>query len=437
MYTTLVQNHQQQSSGNRNLRNTNILLALAVALGVSSCTPKATVLRSPDYQGNVVGGSKGTTDAATAAKQAEILAAEKAAEKKKLASRTISLLLPFQLQQLNQDQIQDSDVKRSALALDFYQGFQYGLEHLATKGESFRLNTLDSRDNAFHVGTLATSEDVQESAVIVGPVYPQEIKSFGAKFVNKDVLQINPLAASPASDFSIPNLVSITPSIKSHTNAIATRVAREWYTGDVIIIYNTSDADSRQYLTGMMAAIKQQKAKVNIISVSTLAQLNEQLSLTGTNFVVSGTTDKTQLNALVSNLIKKYGENYYSIRLFGHPLWDRFDFSLYPTFSSLSPIISTESSLKNWTSAVKNFKDTYYNKYGVYPSDQSYKGYDVAVFFGGLLNKYGADNFKDKLTTETYQGIFNTYKFNYNESWGYTNESVSFKEFRSGSFQLQ
>ncbi|HLS38834.1 MAG TPA: hypothetical protein VK023_11250 [Sphingobacterium bovisgrunnientis] len=431
---TSVQNHQQQLSGNNKLKKSYLIYAVSLLLGVSACAPKSGVLRAPSNPGQV------STSAAEEAKKAEEKAAEKEAaarDKKDAAQRNISLLLPFQLDHIGAEGVQENDVKRSALALDFYQGFQLGLNELAKKSDSFNLKVVDSKDNAYYNSTLATSEDISNSGIIVGPIYPIEIRAFGNSLPDKEKLIISPLAASPASEFGLNNLVTITPSITSHTNGLAKRVAKDYITGDIIIIYNTSDNDSRQFLNGMLASIKENKENVKIISVSTLAQLNENLSTTGTNLVVSGTTDKTQLNNLISNLSKKNSEEYNSIKLYGHPLWDRFDFSNHTNFYSLRPVITTESNLKSWTSTTRNFRDTYKAKFGIYPSDQSYKGYDVAVYFGSLINKYGVDNLRSNLTKEPYTGLFNTYKFDYNEKWGFTNEAVSYKEYLNGSFQLQ
>lgn len=437
MSTTSVQNRQQLLSGNKKLRNSSILIALALALGVSSCTPKVGVLRSPDYKGNVGSNSSksGETSKSPDGRETNESKAENAA--KRFVGRNISLVLPFQLDQISENSLAEKDIKRSALALDYYQGFQLGLEELARKGADFNLNVLDSRDNASYSGSLALSSEVEEASLIIGPVYPQEIKAFGSNLQDKQTLQINPLAASMPTEFNLPNLVSLTPPIKAHSNAIASRVAREYSAGDVIIIFNAPDSDSKQFLNGMSTAIKQTKGNAHIISVSSIGQLNENLSSTGTNLIVTGTTDKNQLKSLLNNLINKYSENTYNFSLFGHPLWERYDFGMYTGFSNLNPTITTESNLKAWSSAVKTFKEAYYDTYGVQPSDQSYKGYDSAIYFGGLINKYGVDKLPEKLTSETYNGLFSSYKFRYNEAWGYANESVAFRTYRGGSFQLQ
>lgn len=428
---TSVQNHQQQLSGNRKLKKSYIAYALSILLGAASCAPKSTVLRAPSSPGTVIESTPDTKNEDN--KDGSNTAGTK--NEKKALARSLALLLPFQLDHIGVEGVQEKDVKRSALALDFYQGFELGLQDL--NGKSFNLQVIDSKDNTYFNSTLATSEQIQNTGLIIGPVYPIEIKAFGSNLPDKEKLMVNPLAASPASEFGLSNLVTITPSIKSHTKGIAARAAKDYLTGDIIIIYHTADNDSKQFLDGMSSAIRTVNPQANVVSVSTLAQLNEKLSNTGTNMVISGTTDKTQLNNLISNLSKKASESFYSIRLFGHPLWDRFDFSNHSYFYNLRPIISTESNLKNWTSGVRKFRETYKEKYGVFPSDQSYKGYDIAQYFGKMINKYGMENLKSKLETETYTGLYNTYKFEYNEKWGFTNEAVSFKEYIHGSFQIQ
>ena len=428
---TLVQNHQQQLSGNKKLKKNYLIFTIALLLGVSACTPKSSVLRAPSNAGQV-------SSNAEASKNAEEKAAEKEAlAKEKKSERSIALLLPFKLDQINEQGIDEEDVKRSALALDFFQGFQIGLSEISQKSDSFSLKVIDSKDNVSVNSSLATSEEIENSGIIIGPIYPIEIKAFGSNLMQKDKLVINPLAASPASEFGLNNLVTITPTIKSHTNGMAHRVAHDYLNGDVILIYNTPDNDSKQFLNGMLSAIRSLKPNAQLISVSTLAQLNEKLTVSGTNLIISGTTDKTQLNNLINNLTKKNTEAYYSFRLYGHPLWERFDFSNHPNFYTLHPLISTESKLITYSQKVRDFRVLYKQKYGVLPSDQSFKGYDVAIYFGTLINKYGIKEIKSKLVTEPFSGLYNSYNFVYNENWGFTNEAVSFKEYINGEFHLE
>lgn len=410
------------------MRKSNLFIALTLALGVTACTPKVGVLKSPDY--NVASGQGKPNQEVSTDNNAEHA-------KSKYDLKNIALLLPFQLQQINPTSIEAQDVKRSALALDFYQGFELGLEELTQNGAGFNLDVLDSRDNIRFVAELAASNKVENASLVVGPVFPQEIKSFANSFTDKEVLQVNPLSAAMPTEFNIPNLVSLTPPIKAHSQAIANRVAKSFLPGDRIIIFNNGDADSRQFLTGMATAIKQIKGTADVVQVATNLELNNALTADGKNFVIAGTTEKNSLKNLVDNLIKQYQENYFKINLFGHPLWDRYDFSMFPGVAALNTTITTESNLKPWTSPVKKFKEGYYDSFGVHPSDASYKGYDAAIYFGNLLSKYGARHIKEKLTKEQYTGIYNAYKFKQNPTWGFMNEAVFFKVYQGSSFQLQ
>src|SRR5690606_22589064 len=151
---------------------------------------------------------------------------ENSAKAKKIAvERTIALLLPFQLDNISGTGVEEKDVKRSALALDFYQGFELGLRALNNK--TFNLKVIDSKDNTYYNSTLASSEEIANSGIIIGPVYPIDIKAFGNNLADKNKLIISLLAASPASEFGLNNLFTVTPSKNSHSKGIATRVASD------------------------------------------------------------------------------------------------------------------------------------------------------------------------------------------------------------------
>lgn len=428
---TSALNRLQQLNGSKIMQKHFFLYLLGLLIFVASCTPKVGELRSPDYKGDVGAGvDKDKTDAEKDEDKGDV------EKKDKLSGSNIALLLPFQLHQISSNSILKEDVNRSALALDFYQGFQMGLEE-SSKSKNIFLNVQDSRDDNVQNATLAKSADMEDMSIIVGPVYPKEIRTFGDNFSNKNVLQVNPLAASMPSEFNLPNLVSLTPSIKAHSTGIAQEVARQFRSGDIVLVYNTSDNDARQFLEGMADKIHQAKSGVRVISVSSIGQLEESLSATGVTHVVAGTTDKLLIRALVNSLTGKWNESAYNIRLYGHPLWDRYDWSIYSDFASFHPKITAESTLKPWTTAAREFREQYVNKYGVQPSDHSYKGYDCARYFSGLLNKYDKDALKEHLVEEPYQGLYSNYEFTHNPAWGFSNSSVAIRVYNKGGFQLQ
>ena len=104
------------------MRNSSLLIALALALGVSSCTPKVGVLRAPDYKGNVGNNSSKPGDTnKTPDGSSETGESAKENATKRFMGRNISLVLPFQLDQISENALAEKDIKRAALALDYYQ----------------------------------------------------------------------------------------------------------------------------------------------------------------------------------------------------------------------------------------------------------------------------------------------------------------------------
>src|SRR3546814_275839 len=171
------------------LNGSKCLLGLSVLVLLAACTPKVRVLRAPGS--NV----PSKTEAPTEKEETR----EKPEEEEVVDFNQIALLLPFELEKANPHAPSAADIKRSALALDFYQGFKTGLDALSAEGANFKLNVLDTRDDAGENARIAKLGEVQDAALVVGPIYPKEIQVFGFNAQLDYALQISPLAASMPS----------------------------------------------------------------------------------------------------------------------------------------------------------------------------------------------------------------------------------------------
>lgn len=412
------------------MKRNNVLWACCVTLLVASCAPKGGVLRSPSQSAGNVGNNNSTdsTEVTDGRSDADETAAPL------LPSANIAMVLPFQLDKIGGAGVTEEDVKRSSLALDFYQGFQLGLNETIEDGELVSLHVLDSKDSPADAAAIAQSEDANAASVVIGPIYPQEIKAFGQSLRNKNVIQVNPLAATMPTEFNLPNLLSITPPISVHMRAIAAQVIERYRTDDAVIVYNVSNNDHQQFINGFVAEIKQRNPEINVLMVSSPAQLAESLNAFATNHVITGTTDRNQIKSLMAKLDELYIQENYTFRLYGHPLWERFDFSAYPHFAAYDPLITAESHFDSMSGVARGFDRSYQESFGVNPSDYAYKGYDAGRYFGFLISKYGSD-FSSHIKDEVFRGLYSDYKFNYNDRWGYVNFGVTVKNYFSGKFQ--
>jgi len=391
---------------------------------IFGCTPKVRVLRP--------GGNTQTKPETPTEKTTEETPAEEASEA--VDVNNIALLLPFQLDKANQHAPSSADIRRSALALDFYQGFKMGLDALAAKGVSFKVNVVDTRDDVAENTRIARLDDVHNAALIVGPVYPKEIQVFGFNAeLDKNTLQISPLAASMPTEFNLPNLVTLTAPIMAHVEALADYIVRQYQPGDAVLIYQTDDAASRQFLAPLKSQIQQRNKQINLAEVNDQASLESSVHLNGKNLVVIGTTNEYLIAPILANLRTLQNDLSYDIRLFGHPNWTKLAFDDVDGLSGFRTTVTSSYYVDRNSAKIQQFNAQYRQDFGIAPTEFAYKGFDAAYYFGGLLAKHG-ETYRQHVTDEVYQGLHNAFKFEYNPNWGYVNRHIWIMEYRDGDF---
>lgn len=415
----LVRNLQLLLSGNK------IVIGLAVLALLAACTPKVRVLRSPGS--NVPTKTETPTEKDDAVKETE--------EAEVVDVKQIALLLPFQLDKANPHAPSAADIKRSALALDFYQGFELGLEALSGEGTNFKLHVLDTRDDAGENARIAKLEEVQEAALVVGPVYPKEIQVFGFNARLDQALQVSPLAASMPSEFNLANLVTITAPLPIHVRALAAHIADQYRKGDAVIFYKTPDDASRQLLPLLKTEIRRFKnGSIPVVEVEDEADLESRVHLAGKNLVVLATTNKYEISPILAQLRRLQDELSYDIHLFGHPNWSRLAFDVEDGLADLHTRITSSYYVDRNSQDVRRFDQQYRAEFGIAPTEFAYKGYDAAYYFGSLLAEYGAD-YRLHLEDTGYDGLHNAFKWEFNPAWGYVNSAISILQYGSSGFR--
>ena len=66
--------------------------------------------------------------------------------------------------------------------------------------------------------------------------------------------------------------------------------------------------------------------------------------------------------------------------------------------------ISSETYLNPDDLDIQSFKKDFYNKYGMPPTNEAYKGYDTILFFGRMLKEFGT-GFRLKLDQNAQDGL--------------------------------
>jgi ABC-type branched-subunit amino acid transport system substrate-binding protein len=335
----------------------------------------------------------------------------------------MALVLPFQLDKISTKTIQQKDITRSALALDFYQGFKMALDSVAEKGNDFKLAVLDSRDNTPRAVALSKVAAVKSSDIIIGPVFPDGIKAFSQTPDIKDKLQVSPLAAAMPSQFNNPKLVTLNNSIDQHAWKLADFIGRE-YKPDVVnvIIVNPRKEDDESFA----APVRSYLAAANgrrfaFTEVASVAGAETKLSSAKTNVIIIASDNSSLVLNGMGKLYARRQKN--KIEVYGHPNWAKLKNLDIEKLQGLNTRITSSYYINYKSPEIIRFVAAYKVRYRTEPSEFAFKGFDTGFLFGSLLARYGKDYAKH-LNGFKHNGLHNDFQFSYDPAIGYTNKNV-------------
>ncbi|WP_411274433.1 ABC transporter substrate-binding protein [Daejeonella sp.] len=355
---------------------------------------------------------------------------------KKDVYNSIGLLLPFELNTINLKTAGLKEIGKADLAVDFYQGFKLALDSLSSAGHNYKLQVLDTQDQEARIVNLARAASVKENDLIVGPVFPDAISTFSEFFEkNASKLIVSPLAASMPAQFKNPNLITVNNTVDQHGWKIADFINRNYKPEAVnIVLVNTKKWDDEKFSAPVRKFLRElSKDKFKVIERPNAIGLQTYLSNSKNNLVILASSERTFLIPIIDKLHQLLVEKY-KIELFGHPNWIKATFLDGFKMQALKTKFSSSYFVDYKESNVRYFVARYRNEYGFEPSEFSFKGFDVGYFLGGLLKKYGKD-YASHLTTETYNGLHNDFRFSKDPTTGYTNTELMMLIYRALELQ--
>jgi len=409
----LVPNHPLRLSGN------NFRIVLCMLIFLSACSKKVIPPKPVEKPAPV-----------------EIVLPKVEQPVKKNIDHSIVLLLPFQVNTINLKTSKKADLNKADLAIDFYQGFKLGLDSLSSGGHNYNLQVFDTQNNETRVVNLAMSGSVKNQDLIVGPIFPESIRTFSEFSDLGKILQVSPLAASMPSEFNDPDLVSINNSIDQHGLKIAEFINKQYKPEDVnIVLINTQKTLDARYSGFIKRYLNELSGSgFRVIERPNVIGIEGYLSSTKNNLVLITSTDRAFLLAAIDKLYNLKNKKF-RIELFGHPDWMKARYLNPEKMQALNARISASYFVNYKAQNVKNFVARYRDEFGMEPSEYSFKGFDTAYYFGSLIEKYDRQ-YPDHLVKEIYKGLHNEYRFVKDSKYGFRNTSLMLLRYQNFELQL-
>nr|WP_082855850.1 ABC transporter substrate-binding protein [Mucilaginibacter sp. L294] len=404
---TSVRNHRPQLSGNK-------WFIFVLALIVGACSPKIRTAPSSTV--------KTTTENPVTKTQKP---AEKPPVKVSEAKvHVLSLILPLGLDHAAVGQTYTAaSLNKANMSAEYYQGFKLALDSLTAEGANFKLQVFDSKDDAAQSHSLALNPQVKASELIVGPIFPDDVKAFTAMLPSARKPIVSPLSPAAPATFNNQNLVTMTPPLEYHAMGAATYIVKSLKPKKVFIL-NSGFSDEKLYTSPFKRTIDSlSKRKIQVINLTVvrgnLTPLAKQLSPSDQNIFLIPSTKQAFLMVTLRSLdtlSKKY-----PVTLFGHPNWEKFAFLKAALLQRLNTHITSTDKIDYKSAQTNTFLRSYRHTYRTEPTDFAIKGFDQGLYFAKLL---ADDEDFNKPDLEDFNGIHNSFHFIKKPGVGWINTHV-------------
>lgn len=400
---TLVQNHLRQLSGNR------YWFLILAALFLAACSPKIKpVTQKPEVP-------------------KEVAKTEKTAVKFEQAS--ISLLVPFRLNEIKLKTATKADVEKAAMAIDFYQGFKLGIDSAAATGQNFKLKVFDTQDNNTQIAELIDNGGLLGSNLIVGPVFPDGLKYITNYSISRNILVVNPLSAAHPDEFGNPNLISIVNNVDLHAEKIGNYISKSYNPANTVVVLINPKSASDEVMAKPLRTYFAVKGKAFTFQEYASVFSLEPKITKGRNYVIMVSSSDRKFVVPTLDKLMKMKKAGFNATLFGHPDWMKQNYNI-DQLQAFNTIISSSYKVDYSRPEVNTFIRKYRALFNFEPGEYSFKGFDVGFYFGKLLSAHGPE-YQKYLTKDKYRGLQNSFRFEYAERCGYINTSLMLLRYKN------
>jgi len=407
-----VQNHRPPLSGNR------WLTFLVIAFVAAACSPKVRPVAAPPK--NVTAKPPVTQPKKETPPPAKV--------------SNIALLLPFGLDHLQAGSSYTAvTLKEADISLDYYRGFKLALDSLTGLGYSYKLQVFDSKGEKAQAHSLALNPAIRSSDLIVGPVFPDDVKAFSAAYSNAKQPVVSPLSPASPATVKNPALVTAMPPLEYHAVGAAQYINDKIKPKKVFIL-KSGYSEENDYITPFKKTIDSlSKKHIQVVYLTvihgSLSPLLPQLTTSGPNVFIVPATNQHFLTVTLRGLDSLTSD--FPVTVFGHPSWVNFTFLKADLLQRLNTYVTSADHINYKDPNIMAFSRSYRAQYRAEPTDFSIKGFDEGLYLGKVL---AAGDIKN-LRGDDFDGLLNKFNFIKKPGVGWINTHVNIYKYTN--FELK
>jgi LysM repeat protein/ABC-type branched-subunit amino acid transport system substrate-binding protein len=298
----------------------------------------------------------------------------------------ISLMLPF-YSGVADSLLDEKDRMYRDVAMNLYRGMQMAADSLKAMGFNADIYVNDVTDAASSAKRALNKSETKKADIIFGPVYKEAIASVKTFSETSGSHIVIPVPQSNKTLLSCQNISKACPSDASQWEYMGRYVAQR-HANDNVILINSIDVDDVkqvQVFSESYFATKGDSVKIVRSSSGSISALSGLLSKTKKNIIVMPTNEKKLINSMF-DLIKASDAIVY-----GYDEWETMEGISADNRNKFKVHFPKAIFLDYAAQSDQQWIETYRRKFKSEPTDFSALGYDMMLFYGQGLMKFGRD----------------------------------------------
>ncbi len=362
----------------------------------------------------------------------------------------IAVLLPFMVNDLKAN-----DRRRpNQFVLDFYSGLRMAVNELKEQGTAVEMYAYDTKRDSLTTQQILEKEEMRSMDLIVGPLYPQPASLTSQFALKHQINMVNPLSNSVEYTGNNPYVFLFNPSVATIGATAADYTYDSFGEGPGLVLFGDTKNDrvmaesfadrysERGGELRMMTQIEKDNSRVildillkkgaMIKDITTESEDPEEtLSIPRDSlsfiFVAS---DNSLIFSKVVSAVETRGDD---VKIIGSAGWLDIPVVKYEVFERLKTHFYAPSWISVSSEAYQQFRNNYVRKHRLAPTEYAAKGYELGMFFGKNLEKYGKYPQVSWTKNPSQPGVFTPgYRFAQSQD----NQLVPFLEFGEEGLEI-
>lgn len=313
------------------------------------------------------------------------VASKEASVKKQ--SYNVAVLLPFLFENLNPS----SRRQGNQFVIDLYKGIKMAASDLQASGINVKAHAYDTERSYDKTQSILQQEEMEMMDIFIGPLYPGPYRAATEFAMEQQKYMFNPLSSNPAAIGENPFAYLMRPSLVTEARAAAAFARDSLNTSKAVIITGTSAQDSLR-VASFLSAFRGDSAREVLLlrednfNRERIEELVDTLNYMGEDNLVYVASDK---ELIISNTISAVVMAENRVPVIGSEEWLNISSITYDQLEGFDEYLIAPGFIDAENENLQDFKDRYRREFYEIPNKNIYVGYDLMMYIGFMLDRYG------------------------------------------------